>query len=346
MMTAWNQTSGVSIHAELIGRKWAEQGHDLNVFSFVESDYHGRSLIGQDENYVTRCFGTRQVTNFLDPTPLLEKDYEIFVAQDINMIPMDKLQKIFHFIKRKGKAVHVIHESRLSKDPSFYQNDWDALVCFDERFKDFLTRVYPNNMINVIPFPCAKWDPGDKKEARKQLGLPLESKIVFIFGQKWRHLQEEEIQVLRELHEDYDLLVLIISETQRVVGVDLSGCHYRFEKEVLERDKLYQYLHASDTWLFPKRSVDNYAVLSSTIHFAVGSGCIATAIDSNFLYGMRDSVLHYTNRQDFKKCLIEAFEQGDEWKKAREAAKRCSKEHDTDKIAGMFLDLFERLSVR
>ncbi len=343
MMAAWNQTSGVSIHAELVGRKWVEQGHDLRVFSFIEKDYHGRSLIGQDESYVIRCFGTRQITNFLDPTPFLENDYEIFVAQDINMVPMDKLQKIFCPIKRKGKTVHVIHENKLSKEPSFYQHDWDALVCFDDRFKNFLARVYPDDMIHTIPFPYARWDPGDKIKARKQLHLPLEAKIVLIFGQKWRHLQDEEMQVLRELSKEYDLLVLVISETQRIAGVDLSGFHCIFRKEVLERDKLYQHLHASDTWLFPKRSIDNYAVLSSTIHFAMGSGCVATARDSNFLYGMGDTVLQYANQEEFKRCLIEAFEQGYEWKKAREEAKRHVEKYECGKIARMFIDLFESL---
>ena len=43
MMAAWNQTAGVSIHAELVGRGWVEQGHHLRVFSFIEKDYHGRS---------------------------------------------------------------------------------------------------------------------------------------------------------------------------------------------------------------------------------------------------------------------------------------------------------------
>jgi|GEM_PF-5571520 hypothetical protein len=66
MMGAWNQTCGVSIHAELVGRAWVEQGHPLRGFSFIENDYHGRSLVGQDEDYVTRCFGTSKLTNLLD----------------------------------------------------------------------------------------------------------------------------------------------------------------------------------------------------------------------------------------------------------------------------------------
>ena len=186
-------------------------------------------------------------------------------------------------------------------------------------------------------------EPGDKEEARRNLGLPLESKIVFIFGQKWRHLGEEEMQVLRELDKVYDLQLLIISETQRVAGIDLATCTCIFKKEVLERDKLFQYLHASDTWLFPKHSMDNYAVLSSTIHSAIGSGCVTTARDSNFLYGMRDAVLHYSNREEFKECLVEAFEQGKKWRKAREEAKKCSEDHEDEKIAGSFIKLFESI---
>ncbi len=343
MMAAWNQTSGVSIHAELVGRSWVEQGHDLRVFSFIEKDFHGRSLIGQDENYVTRCFGTRQITNFFDPAPFLENDYEIFVAQDINMVPMDRLQKIFHLIKNKSKTVHVVHENSLSRDPSFYQHDWDALVCFDDRFRNFLSKIYPNDMIYTIPFPHARWDPGNKNNARKQLDLPLKAKIVFIFGQKWKHLQKEEISVLRELSNDYDLLLLIKSETQRITDLDHVGINCIFKKEVLERNELYQHLHACDTWLFPKRSIDNLAVLSSTIHFALGSGCIVIARDSNFLYEMRNSVLHYNNQEEFKNCLIEAFEHGDKWNKAHEEAKRHTKMHESDKIAKMFIKLFESL---
>jgi glycosyltransferase involved in cell wall biosynthesis len=343
MMSAWNQTSGVSIHAELVGRKWIEQSQELLVFSFLETDFHGRSLVGQDEDYVIRCFGTRQATNFLDPIPFVENDYEIFVAQDINMIPMDKLAKIFPIIKRKAKTVHVVHESRLSHEPSFYSHEWDDLICFDNRFKDFLSRVYPEDRIHIIPFPCTRWNPKDKKKAREELDLPLDAKIVFVFGQKWRHIKHEEIEVLKDLSKKYDLLTIIISETQRVVGFDLPECTCIFKKEVLDRDRLQQYLHASDTWLFPKRSIDNFAVLSSTIHFAMGSGCIVTARDSNFLYGIKDTVLSYNTQEEFKNCLIEAFEEGDNWKRARVAAKRYSEEHESGKISSIFLKLFKNL---
>jgi len=343
MMSSWNETSGVAIHAELVGREWVRQGHKLRVFTFTEDDHHGRALIGQDETYVTRCFGTFQRTNYLDPIPFLEEDYEFFVAQDLNMLPRTKLSSIFNVIKRKAKTIHVVHESRLSEDSSFYEHDWDRLVCFDERYRRFLLKAYPSEKISIIPFPCSSWTEADKGEARKQLGLPQEKKIVLVFGQKWRHLGDAELKVLRKLDSKIPLLVLIISEAQRVAANVLRGFNCMFKKEVLERHELLRYLHASDTWLFPKRSIDDAAILSSTIHLSMGSGCVPVARDSNILFGVRDTVLHYSNEHEFEEKLIQALDQGEEWRRARTSAKRFVQEHEAAKIAMEFIRLLESL---
>ncbi|MEM3527279.1 MAG: hypothetical protein QXI59_02995 [Candidatus Bathyarchaeia archaeon] len=341
MMSAWNETSGVSVHAELVGREWVRQGHDLKVFSFIEDDYHGRSLIGQDEPYVTRCFGTAQKTNYLNPIPILEGDYEIFIAQDLNMLPRHKLSSIFHMIKRKSKTIHIIHESRLSEDPTFYEHEWDRLVCFDERFREFLLKVYRPEDISLIPFPCMPWIEGDKREARVRLGLPQEKKVILIFGQKWRHLGPEEFEVLRKLSTKIPMLVLIVSEAQRVTGV--GGFECIFKKEVLERDELYRYLYASDTWLYPKRSIEGAAVLSSTIHLALGSGCIPVVRDSNFLYGVEKAVLSYRDKDEFEAMILEAFSQGEVWRRAKAEAKKYVAEHDSGRVAMEFIELFKSL---
>jgi len=113
MMSAWNQTSGVSIHAELIGEEWVKAGHDLKVFSFLEDDFHGYSLIGVDQPYITRCFGTPGRSNYLDPIPFLKENYDFFVVQDLGMLPKDKLAKIFPHIQRKAKTILVVHASKL-----------------------------------------------------------------------------------------------------------------------------------------------------------------------------------------------------------------------------------------
>ena len=204
MMSAWNQTSGVSTHAELVGREWVKAGHKLKVFSFREDDFHGYSLIGHDERWVTRCFGTPQMTNYLNPIPFLKEDYDFFVVQDLGTLPKDKLAKIFSLIRRKAKTVLVSHTSKFPDDPSFYQFDWDAIICFDYRYKNFLKQSFPEEKIHVIPFPCHGWQEGNQFEARKRLNLPLEKKIVFAFGQKWRHMLDL-VPALKELSKKYPI---------------------------------------------------------------------------------------------------------------------------------------------
>ncbi len=154
MMSAWNQTSGVSAHAELVGREWVNSGQELKVFSNSEDDFHGHSLIGMDQEYVIRCFGTPHRSNYLNPIPFLREDYDFFVVQDLGMIPKDGLARIFNRIKKKAKTILVAHTAKLVADRSFYQFDWDALVCFDHRYKKFLKEVYPEEKIHIIPFPC------------------------------------------------------------------------------------------------------------------------------------------------------------------------------------------------
>ena len=102
MLSAWNEDSGASTHAELIGREWVKMGHDLRVFSFFPHDFHGTVLVGKDEDYVLRCFTTSSCpTPYLDPRHILEANFEIFVVQDLGMLPKNGLAKIFHYIQRK-----------------------------------------------------------------------------------------------------------------------------------------------------------------------------------------------------------------------------------------------------
>ena len=104
MMSAWNETSGASIHAELVGREWVKTEQGLKVFSFLEGDFHGYSLIGTDEDYVIRCFGTPERSNYLNPIPFLRENYNVFIVQDLGMLPRDKLGKIFYRIRKKAKT--------------------------------------------------------------------------------------------------------------------------------------------------------------------------------------------------------------------------------------------------
>jgi len=341
MMSAWNQTSGVSIHAELVGREWVKAGHKLKVFSFLEEDFHGYALIGTDEEYIIRCFGTPIRSNYLNPISFLREDYDFFVAQDLGMLPRDKLAMIFHRIKRKAKTVLVVHANRLKDEPSLYQFDWNAIVCFDYRYKNFLREVYPENRIHIISFPCHPWVENNQEETRRELGLPLDKKIIFIFGQKWRNMVDV-VPALLEMRKKYPLLLLIFSAAQRVYGFEKLERNVRIRKEVLEQKMIYKYLSAADAMIFGKPSTEG-AVLSSTAHLILGSGCPIIARDSNFFELMDKEVLKYKDSEEFKECLVSVFEKDEKYEKCIKAAKEYVQKNSSSKIAKKFIELFEKL---
>ena len=236
MMSAWNEDSGVSVHAELIGRAWVEMGHSLKVFSFFPADFHGTAIVNKDENYVTRCFTTSRSENpYFDPRPILEADFDIFVTQDLGMLPKDGLGKIFHHIKRKASTATVIHDRAPSDDPSFYQFDWDRIVCFDNRYKAFLEKYYPEEKISIIPFPCMPLQKGDKKAARAKLGLTHEKKILLIFGQRIReHLPL--IPLIKDVAARIPCTLVVVSkkDIELLSGVDGLEVEIRKESPPLE----------------------------------------------------------------------------------------------------------------
>lgn len=124
IMGAWNTDSGASIHAESIGRSFAKLGHKINVLTFFKDSFHGTAIVGEDEDYVKRCFTVSSDENIqLLTTPFLASDYEFFVAEDHGMLPLDHLGRIFHWIKKKAKTIAVIHDGNLKEDPDFYQFD-------------------------------------------------------------------------------------------------------------------------------------------------------------------------------------------------------------------------------
>lgn len=342
MMTAWNQDAGPAIHAELIGREWVKMGHELRIFSFLKSDFHGTAIVGQDEEYVFRCFTpSRAERPFLNARPLVEFQPDFFVTQDIGMLPMNELAKLFHHITRKAKTITVIHDRMLLPNPSFYQFEWDAIVCNDKRFIAFLKKAFPEEKIHLIPHPYNEWKVGDKIQARKKLHLPLDKKIIMNFGQR----VEEFMQVLpaiSELQANYPILVLVIAKK----GIENLRREATLPIEVREErpdiEKLYEYLHASDAMVLHRKPIEG-VVYSSTTYQCLGSGCPIVALNSNFFDPFGDEVSRYDNLDGPKKCLIDIFENRKRYKTAKFAAERVVKANSPKEIATKFIKLFKSL---
>lgn len=350
MIGAWNTGSGASIHAELIGREWVKKGAELSVFSFYDHSFHGKVFTtppDREEKYVTRCF-----TKYGDPAPkldpagILKGDFDIFVVQDLGMLPIGQLLPIFPEIRKKSRTVNIIHDGEISTKPDFFDFRWDSVVCFDNRYYDFLKKVYPEDIISIIPYPAFPLTKGSRLEARQKLGLTLSKKIVFIFGQAAEHAAEIE-SVLNKLNNRYDILLVVVAKVEKTLkrfenikpktAFDIS-----IIEEAPDMARLYDYLHAADCTVYNKRPI-SAVVVASTVFQCMGSGCPILALNSNFVHAFKDEVIRYQDDESLEKSIIDVFKEGDKYRKQQKAVEVYLKTNSSEHIAEKFLDLFVKL---
>jgi len=338
MMTAWNTDSGVTGYAEPIAKEWIKMGHEVTIFSHIEDDFHGEGFTGEDEDYVIRCVGTKK-TKYLDPTPILTRKFDIFIVQDLRMLPVDNLTKIFPLIRRTAKTVHIVHESALPKEAWFYQLEWDKTVYFCKR-QVFLKSIYPDS--KLIHFPCFPRREKDKMEARKRLDLPLDKKIVYQFCQRGYHSFLRDLP--EELKEKVTLLIVISPSYEFLEEEEPPRWMIVRREEVLSHEKFDDYLFASDAVILHKFQSRYGGVISATTFQAIGTGCpILVPGQSDFFFPFKESLIKYTNLEDLKKTLVELTEDGERYKALQAKSMRFVNENSSEKIAEEYIKLFQSL---
>lgn len=351
MFSKWNVSCGVSMHTELLGRALVGMGHEVKVLAPMECD---RPLAKEDELYVNRCCGSvdypldkkREDGWFFDQTPFLD-NFDVFVVQNLEIMPMEELNLVFPKIKENAKTVLIIHEGCAPENPSFYKFEFDAIVCFDERYKDrFLLKIFPEEKIHIIPYPFHPLKKGDKKKAKKILGLPLDKKIIFNFG----------IGVFRELHllpmlerlsKKYPLIFLTLTEVQDWYDLfEVAKKRYNFielRKGPVSIDLLYTYLHASDAFIIHKDSAEA-VVVSSTVYACLGSGCPVLAYGTNFFENFNEGeIIKYKSPKDLSRKLEDVFEGRENVRLTLRKAEEVVRKDSSYVIGKRFIDLFEKL---
>ncbi len=347
MMCLWNAANGPSIHAELIGRAWLLLGRKLTVFS-AKKHPDDRPTDQNDEDYVIRHFQIDEVipvtrASQFDPSPLLNKDYNVFVAQNLERLPAEKLLEVFPEIRKKAITCLVVHEGKAPEDPFYYKFDWDAVVCFDQRYRNYLIKSFPPEKIHMIPYPCKSLALGDKKEARKSIGLHLDEKIVFSFGFRPKDIVAV-LPTLEDVAKECRLRYIIIanpeSEVQELQKTTKKYDFIDLQVRPLAQEELYTYLHASDVLLIHRESSTKYhAVVSSSICQVLGSGCPILFHESNYVEYHGDEILKYKDFNDLKDKLIDVFNN----KYNLEKVKLYLEQHGAERIANRYLELFEDL---
>ena len=161
IMTAWNTEDSSAIHSRALVDEWMKLGHKVTVFSFFQEDYSSQEFTGKDGREVIRCFSRN---GFFDPRPILTTDFDLFIVENLRMLPIEELAKIYPLIKSRSRTVHIVYEFKLPDEPKFYQFMWDKVVYYDKR-QEFLKSVYPD--ARFIPFPS------QKSEVRSQKGVKV-----------------------------------------------------------------------------------------------------------------------------------------------------------------------------
>ncbi len=351
MMTRWNVPSGQSAHAEPVGRAWLEMGYDLKVLAPRGMEL---TLLYQgDEPYVRRCYmldvwEARQLDDyFFDSRPFLEEDYEIFLVEDVEIMPMPELLEIFPHIKKKAKTILIVHEVGLPPDPNWYRFDWDAIVCFDERYKQFMAKAFPEEKIVIIPFPCHPPLYGDRMEARRLLKLPLEKKIVFSYGFGIANTHVDLFPVMDRLLKASPVLLLLITHHE-IVQLVTKPEFLLLKNEVPATEKLYSYLHASDAYVYYVRQGERKTMgvgVSSSVAACLGAGQpILVPGWCNFFDLSGKEVIKYRDLHDLELKLRDVFEDTDEIRRSLAAAKEYVARNSAHEIAARFIDLFRELN--
>jgi hypothetical protein len=255
---------------------------------------------------------------------------------------MEDLLKIYPQIKERAKTVFVVHEGKPPKNPIFYKFDWDAIVCFDKRYKEFLCKIYPEDKIHIIPYPCHPLMPGDKEEARTRLNLPQDKKIIFNYGiGVYRHLHL--LPTIERVSKRYPLILLTLTYIQEWFDLfDTLRTRYKFielRKEKLPINTLYTYLHAADCLLVHKDSAEA-VVVPSTACLCLGAGRPILAYNTNFFAAFDKEVLKYSSLQE---ALEDVFEERDNVKLVLKTAEEYVMKNSSIEVAKKFIKLFESL---
>jgi hypothetical protein len=348
MMAPWNVACGVSIHAELVGREWVKAGYELKVLAPVETE---KIYIDSDEPFVVRCYSMRRSPKltlkdlWLDPEPFLRFDYEFFVVQNLELMPIYELIKIWPQIRKKAKTILVVHEGNRSCFKEEHLSlEFDAIICFDERYRKEFSQIFTPWKIHLIPYPAHPKMLGDKAKAREELGISWEQKVVFSYG-IWFQNRLAPLSVMEKLSQVYPLKYLaVIHEIPYREPIEEAKKRYSFlevREEALSLKKLYTYLHASDVHLLWKFSEDPNLLVSSSVYLTLGSGCPIVINDSGYARDLGEEVFKFKSLDDLERVLAQVLSGK---RPSPKSVETFLTQRGVDKVALSFIELFSSLN--
>lgn len=355
IMSRWNATCGVSLHAELLGRKFREMNYEVKVFAptleSANNDWHHRLVDVEDESWVYRIYSETNEFYYpdggwIDYDILLNEDYDILLVEGYQRLPVKHLKKIIKQLKRKAKLVLVVHTGYIRDLLPYMKIPWDAITVFDTRYINELIKIIDPRVVEktiVIPYPHAIID--DVKPFYPEFGR---NKIVFItYGRQPVAEYLDYLKVLQRLNMEYDIVYWIIRSDNALPFKEPWIVQWVESPSIRT---IYSYVMGSYIHLLPK-SDSKAVVVSSTVAQILYSGTPTVVPNTRYFETIQVSkngfgpVVKYDlgNTVDLYRKLKILIENKNVYKMVSQKAREYALRYSDRFVAKTYIDLFRKL---
>ena len=343
LITRWNATCGISLHAEMVGRELIERGYKVKVFApTLESAnrwWHHIRIREKEEDFVERVYEEIDPEGnggSFDIEKVLKFEPDIILLESYQSLPHAYIEELI--IKAGVPSIAVLHEGDFLRysDLSIFS----SIVVFDSRFiEELIGERYPRDKIRIISYPC--YPLREQKRNFAEDGL-----IRFAtFGRQPAFELKPFIEALRKLKESYNNIYYRIVRGDKLL--DISEEWIEQEKKVLDLEDIDRLLHNSDIHLLPKGPTKN-VVVSSTLYQVMGTLCITVVPDTRHfeMHKHDNTVVIFKDVKDLMEKLKEIIEREDLRRKLKESMKKYVEKHNVKKVTDEFENLINSVLIQ
>jgi len=350
ILSRWNATCGVSLHAEMVGRELLRRGYEIIVFApYKESAnrWWHHKLIREDEPFVIRCYeeiSPDGKEGNLNLEAVLSQEVDLLLVESYEKLPYGDVERLVGLLRERGvPSIAVIHEG-LYEDVRYSDlNLFERIVVFDERFlKEVLKERVKREKVEIIPYPCYPVREGKRDFAE-------DGKIRFFsFGRQPKEEYCPYLEVLKVFRKRYDKPF-----TYKVVRASEKLNFYEdwFEQEekVLDYEDIVKELHSSDFHLLPKGNTRK-VVVSSTLYQVLGTLTVTFVPDNRFFEtlpkGEEAPVVFYSDVVELLEKLELLCRDKAVREKIKENARRFVEENSLQRITDRFENLINSVVLK
>jgi len=347
IISRWNASCGVSLHAELLGREFIKRGYDVRVIAptleSANKDWHHIILNVKDEEWVYRCYEeSSDGYGIVDERCVESLRCESILVEFYGRIPYVSLGKLLRKLHRDSRIIVIVHSTTIDEIKGLVMMPYDFIVVFDRRYIDeLLNRInVSQESIKIIPYPCV-----EEVNAKPYRPDFAHNKILFFsFGRQPSNEYKDFIKALSKLRSKYDLVYWIVRSSD-----ELRDLNYDWIKQWRQRlslKEVFSYLKGSDIHLLPKsKGYEGKVVISSTVYQTIASLTPIVTLDGKYVETIPTNengigaIVKYRNVNDLIRKLTLLIEDNELRNYVVSKAKEFVEKYKVSKIADIYAKL-------